>query len=141
MTLSRGIYLIHNAGVPVAMDLYGGSSADSTKITGWKFSDTTINWNQLWLVEPVNDKADTFTVRSIIAGTYMDLTGSNPENGTPIIGYQKTGNPNQEWVIKHSADNKSYKMKNNATGTFADLYNGDVLGNGAETNLERIYNE
>ncbi|KAK0494132.1 hypothetical protein EDD18DRAFT_1107627 [Armillaria luteobubalina] len=99
MTVSRGIYLIHNAGVSVAMDLYGG-----TKITGWKFSDTTINWNQLWLVEPVNGKADTFTVRSIISGTYMTLSEGNPASGTPIFGYHKTDNTNQEWIIKHSAD-------------------------------------
>ncbi|KAK0494141.1 hypothetical protein EDD18DRAFT_1464589 [Armillaria luteobubalina] len=142
MSLPRGVYRIHNAGVPVVMDLYNGSSADNTKITGWKFGEA-INWNQLWLVKPVDGKADTFTVRSLIAGTYMDLFcgkcaryhlfstcnflffSGRSDNRTSIIGYHKTGNTNQEWIIKHFADNKSYKMKNHASGTFADLYSGN----------------
>nr|ANC28063.1 lectin [Polyporus umbellatus] len=127
MTLSRGIYHIENAGVPVAIDLYNGSSADGTAIKGWSFGDgTKLNWNQLWLVEPVAGKTDTFTVRSLIAGSYMDLAGGSSDNQTPITGSQRTGT-NQEWIIKYSADNKSYKMMNSASGTFADLYNGGSL--------------
>ncbi|PBL04447.1 Moa, A lectin from the mushroom marasmius Oreades in complex with the trisaccharide Galgalglcnac [Armillaria gallica] len=125
MTLSRGIYQIRNAGVPVAMDLHDGSSNDGnrTKIAGWQFGDG-INWNQLWLLEPVSRKTDTFTVRSLIAGTYMDLSGGSRDNGpAPIIGWPRTGT-NQEWIIKQSAGNQSYKMKNYASGTFADLHTG-----------------
>ncbi|KAK0489678.1 Moa, A lectin from the mushroom marasmius Oreades in complex with the trisaccharide Galgalglcnac [Armillaria luteobubalina] len=123
MSLPRGIYRIHNAGVPVVMDLFNGSSADNTKITGWQFGEA-INWNQLWLIEPVDGKSDTFTIRSLIAGTYMDLFGGRSDNRTPILGWHRTGT-NQEWIIKHSADHRSYKMKNYASGTFADLYSGN----------------
>lgn len=122
MTVSRGIYRIDNAGVPVAMDLYNGSSDDGTEITGWAYDDG-LNAHRLWLLEPVDGQADTFTVRSLCAGTYMDLSNGSSDNQTPIFGWHRTGQ-NQEWIIKHSADGSSYKMKNRKSGTFADLYNG-----------------
>ncbi|KAK0222942.1 Moa, A lectin from the mushroom marasmius Oreades in complex with the trisaccharide Galgalglcnac [Armillaria nabsnona] len=126
MTLSRGIYQIRNADVPVAMDLHDGSSDDGTAITGWQIGEgSDFSWHQLWLLEPVYRKTDTFTVRSLIAGSYMNLATNNSSNNmTPIIGVCRTGT-NQEWIIKHSAGNQScYKMKNYATGTFADLHTG-----------------
>ncbi|KAK0193272.1 hypothetical protein F5146DRAFT_1029860 [Armillaria mellea] len=128
MTLSRGIYHIRNAGAPeLAVDLHNGSNDNAqcfvgTAIAGWQFDDG-INWNQLWLLEPVYRKADTFTVRSLIAGSYMDLSGGWRDNNVPIIGWRRTGT-NQEWTIKHSAGNQSYKMKNYDTGTFAILKTG-----------------
>ncbi|KAK0187511.1 Moa, A lectin from the mushroom marasmius Oreades in complex with the trisaccharide Galgalglcnac [Armillaria mellea] len=134
MSISRGIYQIENVGVPLAMDLHNGSSADGTAINGWGFGDgTKLNDNKLWLVEPVTDKADTFTVRNLIAGTYMDLYGGSSADQTPIYGWHRTGLLNQQWVIKHSADNQSYKMMNVESGTFADLYNG------GSTDGTRIY--
>ncbi|PBK62820.1 hypothetical protein ARMSODRAFT_562283 [Armillaria solidipes] len=127
MTLSRGIYIIHNADVPLSMDIDCGSSADGTKILGWH--DDNFNWNQLWLVEPVDGKTDTFTVRSLVAGTYMTLAGGSSANQTPITGERRNSGshaPRQEWIIKRSMDKdkESYKMKNYASGTFIDLYHG-----------------
>ncbi|KAK0444158.1 hypothetical protein EV421DRAFT_495730 [Armillaria borealis] len=146
MTLSRGIYKIHNVGVPVAMDFGGpGSSDDGRKIFVWRSEDSEFNWNQLWLVEPVDGKTDTFTVRSLIAGTYMTLAGGkymryhpssisiffsgSSANETPITGGRRSSGshvPRQEWIIKRSMDKdkESYKMKNYASGTFVDLYHG-----------------
>ncbi|KAK0444153.1 hypothetical protein EV421DRAFT_1903262 [Armillaria borealis] len=127
MTLSRGIYIINNAGVPLSMDIDCGSSADGTKILGWH--DDNFNWNHLWLVEPVDGKTDTFTVRSLIAGTYMTLAGGSQADETPITGRRRSSGLHalhQEWIIKRSMDKdkESYKMKNYASGTFADLYHG-----------------
>ncbi|KAK0222948.1 Moa, A lectin from the mushroom marasmius Oreades in complex with the trisaccharide Galgalglcnac [Armillaria nabsnona] len=124
MTLSRGIYQIRNAGVSVAMDLHDGSSVNGTAIAGWQIGEgSDFSWHQLWLLEPVYRKTDTFTVRSLIAGSYMDLANGWSANETPIIGWHRTGT-NQEWIIKQSAGNQSYKMKNYKTGTFADLNTG-----------------
>ncbi|PBL04449.1 Moa, A lectin from the mushroom marasmius Oreades in complex with the trisaccharide Galgalglcnac [Armillaria gallica] len=122
MTLSRGIYQIRNAGVPVAMDLHNGSSVNRTAIAGVQIGEgSDFSWHQLWLLEPVSRKTDTFTVRSLIAGTYMDMSDGSRDNNIPIIGWHRTGT-NQEWIIKHSAGNQSYKIKNYATGTFANLH-------------------
>ncbi|SJK99404.1 uncharacterized protein ARMOST_02702 [Armillaria ostoyae] len=122
MTLSRGIYIIDNAGAPLSMDIdCVGSSADGTKILGWH--DDNFNWNHLWLVEPVDGKTDTFTVRSLIAGTYMTLAGG--AEARACMPRTRSGSSSALWTKTKKATSASLcLMKNYASGTFADLYHG-----------------
>ncbi|KAJ1325522.1 RICIN domain-containing protein [Microdochium nivale] len=72
------------------------------------------------------------TVISLInygAGTALDLTASNPKNGTPVIGYNYNGTSNQHWKlvkVPYSGSKvwPTWFLINQATGTALDLLDG-----------------
>ena len=43
-----------------------------TNVVVW--DDGTPRYDHLWLIEPVKNGADTYTIRNLYSGTYMDLT-------------------------------------------------------------------
>ncbi|KAN0078466.1 hypothetical protein V8E55_010523 [Tylopilus felleus] len=49
-------------------------------------------------------RSGTYEIYNVGANKYFDLKGSNIAPDTNIIGYQKTGNPNQKWVVSVSDD-------------------------------------
>lgn len=62
-------------------------------------------YGHMWLVEPVQNQADTFTIRNIVTGTYMDLNGAN--DNTAITGKRNSGTDNQKWIIKKEVSDGS----------------------------------
>ncbi|KIJ39841.1 carbohydrate-binding module family 13 protein [Sphaerobolus stellatus SS14] len=118
MSLGRGIYKISSRYYSVRIALQGGSNVDSTSVVAWGTSDERDE--QLWLIEPVSGEADTYTVRNLCGGSYMDLSAA--ADGTSITGFHSTGSNSQKWVIrKESTNGQSWKIQNKATQTFADL--------------------
>ncbi|KAF5346630.1 hypothetical protein D9757_013559 [Collybiopsis confluens] len=124
----RGAYFIRNARVPIVIDLNGGLTANGTRVTSWAQTE----WanatqfsaaNQLWLITPVPQTSDTYTVQNIRSGTFLDLSGSNSNNRTPITGWANNNSNNQRWVIRTDRSG-FYKFQNVASSTFMDLLNG-----------------
>ncbi|KAF5388224.1 hypothetical protein D9615_000847 [Tricholomella constricta] len=119
MVFQRGVYRISNSTVPIVVDLNRGDPTNGTAVTAW--SDNG-GLNQLWLAEETGE-ADTFTLRNLAGGTYMDLARGSAAEQTNIEGWSRTGD-NQKWTIKRAIDGTSWKIQNYASKTFADLYNG-----------------
>ncbi|KAK7045877.1 hypothetical protein VNI00_007306 [Paramarasmius palmivorus] len=148
---------IQNAGVALVVDLSTGSSLDGTPVIGftkhpsqWPTSTDLIASNQLWLVEPVANASDTFTIRNLKTGTYVDLLDGKGGDHIPIQGRKGTGKDNQKWVIKLDPQGKykfviliprytvfhlqvTLRIQNVASKTFVDLLNGGSA-NGTEIN-------
>ncbi|KAI0090541.1 ricin B-like lectin [Irpex rosettiformis] len=124
--ITPGVYFIQNIGTNTVLDLTNGSSANSTKVQGYAKRELSDPWApaQLWIIAPVSGNDPLYTIQNTNSRTYADLTGSNVASGTPIIGYQGTGNPNQHWVFSLNADKSAYVIRNQSTGTFIDLLNG-----------------
>ncbi|EPS96276.1 hypothetical protein FOMPIDRAFT_82284 [Fomitopsis schrenkii] len=123
MSIETGVYFIQNAGTGTVIDLNNGLSADGTQVHGYQkreLSDGLVP-AQLWIVSLVGN--DVYTIENTNSRTYLDL--SNAANGTHIIGYQGTGEPNQRWSILRNSADTAYVIQNLATDTFVDLSNGD----------------
>jgi hypothetical protein len=58
-----------------------------------------------------------YFIRNVHTGTALDLSGSSPQDGTRVIGYQVTSGPNQQWVLEPG--NNGYRLRNSASGTYA----------------------
>ncbi|KAG8962863.1 hypothetical protein FRC00_008628 [Tulasnella sp. 408] len=61
-----------------------------------------------------------YWVRNAHSGTAMDLSGSNPNDGAAIIGYQVTQGNNQQ----------GYRLRNVATGTYLSVRPNEQLQDG-----------
>jgi len=88
-------------------------------------------FDQLWLIEDCRGEFDTYTIRNLYTGAYLDLSNSSKADGTTITGFHGTGGSNQKWLIKRNGgNNQVWKIRNKATGTFVDLKNGgtDIVG-------------
>ncbi|EGN91712.1 carbohydrate-binding module family 13 protein [Serpula lacrymans var. lacrymans S7.3] len=130
--LTRGIYSITNGYTPVAMDLGMGDPGNGTPVTGWQkhaLSDAGCLC-QLWYLKPYNGEADTFTIQNLRGGTYLDLSNGSRDNGTRIMGFQRTGE-NQVWIIRQVPGTMFYKIQNRHSQTFVDLKDG-LDANGTE---------
>jgi len=119
MSLATGIYRISNHFTPVVVNLNDGNPDDKTPITA--FHDNQ-GLNQAWFVR-LKSGADTYTIRNVAGGSYIELPGGSKENGTEIFAYHQDGGADQDWVIRKAPDG-FYKIQNKASGTFLDLSNG-----------------
>ncbi|KAK7685807.1 hypothetical protein QCA50_011153 [Cerrena zonata] len=125
----RGIYHIVHAHVPNVRMALGnkGSCADNTPIIVY---DTNNNcYDHMWLVEPITDEADIYTIRNLSTGSYMDLSQSSSRNGASLVGFHKNSQDNQKWNIGQEESNSGWwKIQSKATGTFLDLLYGGGSG-------------
>jgi len=123
-TIESGVYFIQNIGTGTVLDLDGGSSANSTKVQGFTKRELSDSWvpAQLWVISSVG--GGQYTIENTNSRTFLDLTDGNVANGTRLIGYQATGNPNQCWIITRNSNDTAYVIANGATGTFIDLLDG-----------------
>ncbi|KAJ7452614.1 hypothetical protein FB451DRAFT_694833 [Mycena latifolia] len=131
MSVMPGIYSITNAKAAIALDLLNGSSEHSTKIQARKevnLDDSTL-LSQLWLVERTQRKGvESYSIRNLCSGTYMDLVNGDPRNGAAVGGCPAGGDPvyktnvNQEWVLIRFG--VFYRLKSVAAGTFLNLEGG-----------------
>ncbi|KAJ8088745.1 hypothetical protein PM082_013988 [Marasmius tenuissimus] len=93
MVQLQGVYFIQNARVPINIDLTGPGSPDNgAEITGWKQKlwNHATNFdasNQLWLIKPVADHTDMYTLQNIKGGTYLDMEEGGTGNGNRIVGW------------------------------------------------------
>ncbi|KAG8932059.1 hypothetical protein FRC01_000372 [Tulasnella sp. 417] len=72
--------------------------------------------------------AGRYWVRNAHSGTAMDLSGSNPDDGAAIIGYQVTQGNNQQWDFEPGV--QGYRLRNIATGTYLSVRPNDQLQDG-----------
>ncbi|KZV64829.1 carbohydrate-binding module family 13 protein [Peniophora sp. CONT] len=78
----------------------------------------------MWVIKSVSRESDTYTIRNMVGGTYMSLTGS-ATNGTAIVGSQQAGD-NQKWIIKKGtrSDMTYSRIQNKGNRSFIDLAGG-----------------
>ncbi|KAI9062309.1 carbohydrate-binding module family 13 protein [Trametes sanguinea] len=103
-------------------------SSLGTAIIAWTINNDYLD--HMWFIDGAGEP-DTYVIQNTVGGSYMDMSKSSSDDGTPIIGFHKTspGN-NQKWIIKEEASGSGHwKIQNKATGTFVDLLNGGG-GNG-----------
>ncbi|KIO18723.1 carbohydrate-binding module family 13 protein [Tulasnella calospora MUT 4182] len=72
--------------------------------------------------------AGRYWIRNAHSGTAMDLSGSNANDGAAIIGYQVTQGDNQQWELEPGV--QGYRIRNNATGTYLSLRDGEQPADG-----------
>ena len=53
----------------------------------------------MWLVEPQSDGVS-FVIRNAKTGDVMDVKGGSTDDGTQILAYTPTNNPNQKWTFE-----------------------------------------
>lgn len=123
--VQSGEYFIRNHGSGTVLELTGGSNTNCTNVIGNAKRpprDPLVS-AQRWIVTQIGG-SHFYTIENAASRSMMDLTRSLPADGTPIIGYQATGKPNQQWAIARHASGSGYVISNHATGTFIDLLNG-----------------
>ncbi|KAF5388390.1 hypothetical protein D9615_000865 [Tricholomella constricta] len=98
---------ISNSAVPIVLDLNDGSATNGTAVTAWADNG---GLNQLWLAEATGE-ADTFTLRNLAGGTYLDLEESSAAD-------------RRQSEVDHQEGYRRHELENYASKTFADLYNG-----------------
>ncbi|KAI0090539.1 ricin B-like lectin [Irpex rosettiformis] len=132
--IESGVYFIQNVGTGTVLDLTDGSNVDNTKVQGFEKRELNDVWvsAQLWIISQVGTDP-VYTIQNANSRTYADLSGSNLQSGTPIIGFHGTGNPNQNWIITRNTLKTAYVIRNQATGTYVDLLNGGTA-NGTAVN-------
>ncbi|KAG8932060.1 hypothetical protein FRC01_000373 [Tulasnella sp. 417] len=69
-----------------------------------------------------------YWIRNAHSGTALDLSGSNPNDGAAIIGYQVTQGNNQQWDLESGV--QGYRVRNIATGTYLSVRLDDKLQDG-----------
>ncbi|KAF8642985.1 hypothetical protein AX16_009284 [Volvariella volvacea WC 439] len=120
MVQGRGIYYIPNAALGVRIGLSAGPTPDTpgSAVVGWAPVDKD---DHMWLIEPVSGQANTYTIRNVLSGAYMDLNAGTPI-GAAISTSVWTGADDQKWIITKSGN--FWKIKNKASNHFVDLFNG-----------------
>ncbi|KAF8646499.1 hypothetical protein AX16_007176 [Volvariella volvacea WC 439] len=120
MIQGRGIYYIMNASAPVRIGLIPeqNPTVPGTTLVRWEPVDKD---DHMWLIEPVDGQADTYTIRNVLTGAYMDLNAGTPAEAV-ISTSAWTAGDDQKWIITQCGE--FYKIKNKASNYFADLRNG-----------------
>ncbi|KAK7045866.1 hypothetical protein VNI00_007291 [Paramarasmius palmivorus] len=134
MSISRGVYFIQNAGLARVFDLKGGLDTEGNAVinftkhpTQWSTSTDLVASNQLWLVEPIANTVDTFTIRNLKTGGFVDLLDGKADRGVPIQCRKGTGKDCQKWIIKRDNYGK-YRLQNVASKTYVDIGGGAPVG-------------
>ncbi|KAJ6603353.1 ricin B lectin domain-containing protein [Mycena vulgaris] len=131
MPIFDGVYTITNVKTQTRVDLDGGNSANGTKVQGWAPlpPDVAEFSNQLWEVKPTGKPGvDSYTIRNKQSGTYLQISGGNATDGTPVTcseagaGQQTTDD--QEWEFVKIGN--GYKVRNVKSHTYLDLDSGST---------------
>jgi len=122
----KGIYIITYAyALTYALDMLGPIALfdDGSAVTLRDASDK--RFTQLWLInDSIDGESDTYTIRNLYWGGFLNLKDSSIGDGTPITAPKGSA---QKWVIKKNGGNKNmWKIRNKASETFVDLKNGDM---------------
>jgi len=115
----EGVYFIRNLKTRTVVT--ADSSAPNPKLVGSKLSFDSID-QQLFSFKIIGQ--DIYLITHVKTGRVADLTGSDADDGTPIITYPVHYTTNQQWEI--SADGSAYKIKNMSSGKIVDLTNSDA---------------
>ncbi|KAF8646501.1 hypothetical protein AX16_007178 [Volvariella volvacea WC 439] len=127
MVQGRGIYYIPNASVALRIGLpsitidwisYLITDPSATNVVGWTTADRD---EHMWLIEPVAGQVNTYTIRNVQSGAYMDLNAGTPV-GAAITTAAWSNADDQKWIITKSGN--FWKIKNKATNHYVDLLNG-----------------
>ncbi|KZV65628.1 carbohydrate-binding module family 13 protein [Peniophora sp. CONT] len=117
-----GVYYIEHAHVPVRMAMSTDSSNPSVPVVGWSVNDDILD--HMWLITPVSGEKNTYHIRNLVTGTYMDLDRGSSGDGAAITGYYPwEPAENQKWIVKQVKEG-IWKIQNKKSKTFADLLNG-----------------
>ncbi|EPT03296.1 hypothetical protein FOMPIDRAFT_1046850 [Fomitopsis schrenkii] len=125
MAIKSGVYFIQNAGTGTVLDLPNGDSANGTKVRGYEKHKLGDSWvsAQLWIVCQLGDDP-VYSIQNARSRTYLNLTSDGPTNGTPITGFESTGDSHQHWEIYRNNADTGYVIENKATTTYVDLKGG-----------------
>ncbi|KAL4887554.1 ricin B lectin domain-containing protein [Aspergillus karnatakaensis] len=109
-----------------ALDLYSGNGNDGTRVNGWSLNHSS---PQQWKLEKVTPGApwSAWTLRNVAGGSYLDLAGGNPDNCTPLQGWNTGGlaKSSQWYLITQDVSRRWYMLQNVATFTYVDLDGGN----------------
>lgn len=130
----------------LCMDVLGSSTANKTPIVVF---DCTGNENQAWRFRyriiggpPVGQAGDLVG----LGDNCFDVTGSDTEDGTPLIMFRCTGGNNQEWTFEsvggalrlRGLADKCAVPGGPLTGSFEQLVLGDCSDAGATWNVTEV---
>lgn len=80
--------------------LHLDDSAGGTGLREAEIGDCTDS-DALWFIGP--GFPNNFKIVHLESGLYLDVFMSNTANGTPIVGFPMTGQPNQDWAYRDDA--------------------------------------
>jgi Ricin-type beta-trefoil lectin domain len=78
------------------LDVPGASTVWGAQVIQWDCGMFTKPANQLWFVPGVNSPSTGFVYSRL--GMVLDVQGSNPADGTPVITWGSNGEANQSWI-------------------------------------------
>ncbi|WP_027379525.1 DUF3472 domain-containing protein [Chryseobacterium daeguense] len=128
-------YRIKNVGSNLYITPQNYSTAGSVKMVQQNFNS---NLTQQWRFEKTGSN---YIIINRASGLAIDVPGSNINNGTTLIQYQKHGKTNQQWVMRTYAPNvcvigtalSNMKAMDNpgnsqTAGTYINIWNQDMNG-------------
>ncbi|KAG8980814.1 hypothetical protein FRB90_007465, partial [Tulasnella sp. 427] len=118
----EGMYILKNKKSRTNLDIVNGSPQDGARIYGYEPSAEDKIGSQLWIVER-DGPNETFTLRNLQSGTYVDLVGGPCSNGSPVAGYSRALSASQEWRIKER-ELDHYTIQCSQTETYLEIPGG-----------------
>lgn len=126
--LPNGLYILTNNLSRTALDLYEGNSNAGTRcVVHARNTDHSID-HQLWIIRH-DESSNTYTIRNLRGGTYLDLQGGKSENGSQVTGNPRSladgSRRNQEWRIVEQVPDQ-YTIQSSATNTYLEISGGNI---------------
>ncbi|KAG8976107.1 hypothetical protein FRB90_009322, partial [Tulasnella sp. 427] len=122
----EGMYILKNKKSRTNLDIINGSPQEGARIYGYEPAAEDKIGNQLWIVER-DPPSETFTLRNLQSGTYVDLAGGQSGNGSPVVGYSRnlsaTQRTRQEWRIEER-ELDHYTIQCSRTETYLEIPGG-----------------
>ncbi|CAE6501140.1 unnamed protein product [Rhizoctonia solani] len=60
----------------------------------------------------------TYKIKNVRSGTFLDLWGGSPDEGTPIQGYEEQSGDNQKWILKWTGVGNQVTLQNLQSGSY-----------------------
>lgn len=130
--LTGSVYKLINPNSGKALDVAGGSTADSTNVQIYEDNNSSA---QEWRITSLGDGA--YTLVNTNSGKALDVAGTGTADGTNVHIWQDYGgNPAQRWVLIPS--NNGWKLINPNSGKALDVA-GSSTANGTNVQIWTDY--
>lgn len=127
INIREGLYFLADKQSRTNLDLSHGNANQGARVQGYAPNVGSDIGNQMWLIkqEGLND---TYTIRNLQSGTYLDLKGGSRENGSLVVGWTRQLNSpsrsNQEWRIQQRGP-RYYAIQCSRTEMYLEITGGN----------------
>lgn len=127
MSVREGLYTLTNKKSRTNLDLCDGNPTKGTQVHGYEQHTEEDMGNQIWLIMK-DGSNDTYSVRNLQSGTFLDLFGTDRQNGSKVVGWPRVlgspGRSSQEWRIEER-ELDYHTIQCARTDTFLEILGGN----------------